>query len=899
MKNIFMRNIIPVFLFVLCLIAPQYSSAQTTCGSIITPAGFWGEGSEAESTPITNCGNPFESGYTINDFLIEGEPVAQGASYIIDAFGLDAYGFSSESYYGGTTQASYYKHEGADYMQVDVSFIKPNDAEITTSIRGFFNGQDAQVTKYSEIVLSNDPFQYFYDETGEPYWDSVAHKNVIDVFLELQSYIEEHTVSKRKALLPGTYTVVVINSDGGPVMSNNSSILERIFAQIVPRVYAGGEVYTVTFTLVEAEVEPFGISNILFLPGIQASRLYTDEGGSERKLWEPTGDSDVELLRMTDTGESINNVYTKDVVDEVYSSSLAGSIYKKFLGYLENIDGESAPQVRSFPYDWRHDVFDIVENGTKDENGLMKNPVATLEYLATISPTKKATLIAHSNGGLLAKAIMLKLKEEGKENLVDKVIFIATPHLGTPKGLAALLHGHDQENLSGIISSDEKVRSVMKNMPGVYGLLPSESYVGSLTEPLISFDDSATTKIYRDAYGFTISNTDEYTRFLNGTEGRGDAGNNINEPSTANSTMLADSLQSHREKLDTWTAPAGVEVFNIVGTGLSTPKSIEYKEFRDVRCYGGGMQGSCTSSGVKIEGVLHFTRYGDETVVSRSASLTGSSLFLNLEAYNKEKSILFDFVHADITETETVQNLIDRILHASSTEDIEFVSDTEPTFSDDTHVLTMHSPARMYVRDAQGKITGRTEEGGDWKSEIPGSDYFEAGGVKYVLVPSNVSYEVVIEGEDTGVYTHTLTTLHGDTEAVHHTFTASVTPSMIIEYKKTGDTFSTIAVDANGDGTPESEMTLQGKVIEKVVTYDDLENAIRALSLPKAHKTALLTLTAQAEKLSLQKGKKLSRAAEKVILLVIQKSMEQFEKKRMITLAERQKIDQIINKLIK
>ena len=179
---------------------------------------------------------------------------------------------------------------------------------------------------------------------------------------------------------------------------------------------------------------------------------------------------------------------------------------------------------------------------------------------------------------------MLKLKEEGKENLVDKVIFIATPHIGTPKGLMALLHGYDQKLFYGLLVEDEIVRNAMRNMPGVYGLLPSETYVSSLTEPMISFDDSSTTKPYRDAYGFTITNMDEYIRFLNGTEGRVDAGDRINEPSTANATMLTSALLAHKEKLDTWTAPEGVEVFNIVGTGLKTPKSIEYKEFMATSC---------------------------------------------------------------------------------------------------------------------------------------------------------------------------------------------------------------------------------------------------------------------------------------------------------------------------
>jgi pimeloyl-ACP methyl ester carboxylesterase len=674
--------------------------------------------------------------------------------------------------------------------------------------------------------------------------------------------------------------------------------MERLAAFFIPVANAQWErsyVFTLTFTITE-ETPITGISNILFLPGIQASRLYTTIDGAEERVWEPFGDDEVEMLRMTDTGESVNDVYTKDIVDELPDGS---NIYKGFIQHLIDLGVASGDSfVTTFPYDWRHDVFDIVENGTVTENGNVAKPLDIIATSASISPTHKVTLIAHSNGGLLAKAIMLKLKEEGKENLVDKVIFIATPHIGTPKGLAALLHGYDQQHALGIVSTDEKVRSVMKNMSGAYGLLPSESYVSSLTEPMISFDDSSTTKPYRDAYGFTLTNMDEYTRFLNGTEGRADAGNRINEPSTANATMLASALLAHKDKLDTWTAPEGVEVFNIVGTGLPTPKSIEYKEFMENTC--NADQSVCIPK-EKLEGVLHFTNYGDETVVSKSSVKSGSNLFVNLKRYNEEKTTIFGYSHADIVETEATQDLVDSILHGSTTEGIEFASTTEPTFLENTDIFTIHSPARIYLRDTEGNITGRTEVGGEWKSEIPGSTYLEAGSVKYVLVPSDASYDIVIEGEGNGIYTHTLTTLHGDTEteSIHHTFTASITPTMVIEYKKTGDTFTNATIDTNGDGTIDDEMTLEGIIIEKVVTYADLTLAIRTLSLPKAHKTALLALAKQAEQHLLHPERKMSRFVEKTLLLIIQKSVERFETKGMITGAEKLNIDRIINKLIK
>ena len=94
-------------------------------------------------------------------------------------------------------------------------------------------------------------------------------------------------------------------------------------------------------------------------------------------------------------------------------------------------------------------------------------------------------------------------------------------------------------------------------------------------------------------------------------------------------------------------------------------------------------------------------------------------------------------------------------------------------------------------------------------------------------------------------------------------------------------------------------MTLDGKIIEKSVTYDDLEKALDGLSLSRARKTALLTFAHKAEKLSLQNEKNAHKILEKVFLVIIQKSIELFEKKHLVTTEERQEIDQIISVLIK
>jgi hypothetical protein len=691
---------------------------------------------------------------------------------------------------------------------------------------------------------------------------------------------------------PGTYTLVVYEE---PEVFQVYNPFRRFLDILIPTAYAFDGLTTVfTFEVTDVVEKPRGISNILFLPGIQASRLYTkDEDGDEEKLWEPGGDDDVLRLAMTETGESVEAIYAKEVIEEVGEAAIGDNIYKGFLKYLVDIEGPFlGPIIETLPYDWRHDVFDVVTEGITTDSDFVTRPTTTIAFLAGTSQTGKVTIIAHSNGGLLAKALMLQLEDEGKANLVDKVIFIAVPHIGTPKGIMALLHGYDQGHALGLVSTDKGVRKVMKNMPGVYGLLPSEKYVSTLSEPLISFDDSPITENYRNAYGFTVTGMDEYTRFLKGIEGRTYADDRVNEASTANGTMLEKALQKHKDELDNWEAPEGVEVFNIVGTGLPTPNSIEYRGFSAPMCIG------CQSFH-KIEPVIKFTNYGDQTVVSKSVDDTGvNNIYFNLlranagiRNSNRE--------HANITETETVQSLVDHILHGSSTDSIEYVTNTEPTFNTNTDIITIHSPARISVHDSEGNITGKTNGDEEWKSEIPGSSYFEAGEVKYALVPSEGTYNVIIEGEGTGVYTHEARRLQGSSEELQRHFTATATPTMIAKYTKKEGVVSNVSVDEDGDGDVDVVLSPDGIVVPEMGTYTTLHSVLDALIISSKEKMVLIGIAHKAEKYSQTKSMKLHRLLERATLLLIKYKVELYQKNGTVTEEAKNEVTNIINELLK
>ena len=109
-------------------------------------------------------------------------------------------------------------------------------------------------------------------------------------------------------------------------------------------------------------------SSVLFLPGLKASKLYRENtSGGEDQLWLPNWwGGDIEELFLNANGESIENVYTKDVLKTIPG----GKIYQTFLDDLQEMNEHGIIRdYEEFAYDWRMNVEDIVQNGTLYADG--------------------------------------------------------------------------------------------------------------------------------------------------------------------------------------------------------------------------------------------------------------------------------------------------------------------------------------------------------------------------------------------------------------------------------------------------------------------------------------------------------------------------------------------------
>ncbi len=877
------------------------ASAQTLppCRNIVAPQSYFvgGPSSVIQTKPITDCLDPFSvtidpvSPYMLK---INGEVVADGGTKAV------AEGITKDITYEGSSHLGsgedfLFKHEGEDFVFFDRSASEPVLVDYQNFASTYFQTTaeaDLYLMIFEEDQNTGSTEQYFYDENFAEIIDVNTGESVYNRYYSFVDSANNYLYNQTPYITAGTYTLVIRETDIVLSQKPANSILSQIKNLILPtanaQVARGPYVYTLTFTITEVPPEPTGASSVLFLPGIQASRLYKDLPFSNEadQLWEPNANNDVQQLEMTETGFSVNDIYTKDVIDEVYG--LGGNIYKGFLEMLEDME-EDAVIVDSlaFAYDWRFDVQDIIYSGTLYKTGI-KSLVEEVENLAEDSYTGKVTVIGHSNGGLLAKVLINELERLGKEDLVDKMVFVGVPQLGTPKAIGVLLHGLDQQKLGGVIIGDSTTREVIKNMPGVYNLLPSQKYFDVSGDVLVTTDgSSATTKVTQ--YG-DINSLSKLTDFVLDSQDLRNDNVPINEPSTLNQYLMQNML-SRRDALDNWLAPQGIEVYEIVGKGIATIKGFEYKA---LPCF----SGTCLLEGSKyMKAYPLISNEGDETVMAISAqAYAGTKVTVEVDLDSEGDGVLtLGRKHADMTESPTVQTFLDSVIRFPYLNETLEVPEEFTEVSREYTLIGVHSPVDVSILTSTGKRIGIFEN--VIREEVAGSQYFELGGSKYLVVPKEIEYELTISGNDTGVYSLTIDLLDSDNiqSSEYRYLGASTSPQMIAKFSASSTGFGTLKTDVDGDGDADIEQTLDGELVVVLpnYTYSSLIAEIKLLQLTKLQKSLLLLQVQIAERLEKQSKTQL----EFLTLRNLESTFKLYERKRLITSIQYKNLLKIINYL--
>ena len=626
------------------------------------------------------------------------------------------------------------------------------------------------------------------------------------------------------ALDPESSTSVIADADGIPAFAicDDAATCDAI----APRDAASGPSGSGDGSL--------GVSSVMFLPGIKGSRLYENNplclipsDDCNIPLWLPLGDAATPELFMDGSGKSTRRAYVRegDILDSAYGQHFYDAFFEKMDQAEENHLYGATWRWKPIAYDWRMSLPDIVNNGAQYGNRIYYEDATSTPYieqslraLAASSPTGKVTIIAHSNGGLVAKELLEKLGDAEASRLVDTVIMVGVPQSGAPRALGALLYG-DAEGIpavgrfAGLIISAAHAREFALNSPMAYHLLPSATYVNikNGSYPLVKFEDGALLARQHALYGDTIDTDDELQEYLLGDGGARSApdASDLSQAAVANASLLADAASVH-ESLDAWNPPAGIQVYQIGGYGVDTISGID---MREVPAKDGTEQ---------LSYLPLFTQDGDGTVPSISSLMMNS--VGNVHGLSVDMNRLStggSYSHGTMLEVPDVEEAIDTVLqarlgvHPASL--YAAPMDEDPSMETQKRIsFFIHSPASLTVTDSSGKET-HVHADGTIAQDIPGSQSGTFGDVEYVTLPADGSYSVSIADISSATVTLDMQDRDGADVTATSTIagipaTASSVVTMTVQ-NSIGST-SPVQVDEDGDGAADlSIIPIIGKAI--------------------------------------------------------------------------------------
>ncbi len=664
-------------------------------------------------------------------------------------------------------------------------------------------------------------------------WDSQMKDNAIAGIAISQDAVGRQVSSLKvhNSIITNNGQYGITNSSAGTVSAENNwwGSAEGPMASGTYNTIKGNVNYS-PWLISEPELGPKSAvccSSILFLPGLEATRLYRPESiilgaiPTENQLWEPNRNDDVRKLFMNSNGSSTDaSIYAGEPIGKALG--LFG-VYGSFMKFLDGLaSAGTIKEWRSFGYDWRKPVAEVVAGRTKKAE-VSESLIETVESLASRSRTGKVTIIAHSNGGLVTKYLVKTLADMGKESLIDSVISVAVPYLGTPQAILGLLHGDRQSLAGGLILKKSVAREFGTNLGSAYSLVPSATYFTKIFSPTIAYASSTSTPI-------VVSSAQD--SFI----------------SSRTNGLLMTAAEIFHSIIDPFAWPATIARWTIVGWGNKTAKGIVYT----------GADTSATSTySVSV------TSMGDGTVIAPSAAYnSGTTTAINLPLTSDlEKR---DIKHSNILESSATKESINKIITSSPNApgyDAKAVEDAltripgvtigEPDYSKEATflVVSTHSPVDLHVYDKNGNHTGFAPIPPEYgieddvfslaETNIPGSS-FETHGDEdqpetYISLPDNKGekYSVMIQGTGVGEFSYDVKRIRGDVTLSSVEYAGlPVTPLMTASTTVTAGILSTTTVltlDVDGNGSIDV-VAQPNSNLDPIIFFESLKKTILQLS---------------------------------------------------------------------
>lgn len=553
-------------------------------------------------------------------------------------------------------------------------------------------------------------------------------------------------------------------------------------------------------------------SSILFISGLEASSLYrTDSsllGAHTNTLWAPNRNDDVRKLFLNTDGKSVDpSIFSGGPIGSVFGIY---SVYIKFMSFLDGLArAGTINEWHGFGYDWRKPIVEVV-NGAEQKATTTESLIKLVEDISSRSQTGKVTLVAHSNGGLVSKYLVKTLAEKGEASLIDSVISVAVPYLGTPQAITALLYGDTEEIAKGYILKASVAQELGRNMPSAYSLLPSAQYLSMLPGTIIG-------------------------------------SSSVGYP---NQSLMASAAALHNI-LDTFPWPSTIKRWAIVGWNAMTAQVISF-----------------TDRGHK--NIL--SNMGDGTVIAQSAAYdAGTTTSVDVKASGAKNIAHANILESPSTE-KIVDAVIKNndVSSMSSDAKIESIIRTipgvtlgEPDYSKEQFPLELstHSPVELHVYDQNGNHVGVIPKPAGipadveddlytfYDADIPGSsfdisDESDSGRDTSVMIPDDGSgpYTVVIKGAGVGPFNFDISRLgsKGTIEKVSYIdlpTTPLMNATMTLDIAPLGSSASSslifnapdLVVDIDGDGA--GDMNVKANAVTDPVAFlESMKKVVQSLS---------------------------------------------------------------------
>ncbi len=246
---------------------------------------------------------------------------------------------------------------------------------------------------------------------------------------------------------------------------------------------------------------------VIFIPGVAGSELYSgDHNAWPGWLAQRVTGGYFHTLKMDEKGRSEYNIVPLRSIRKglEFDLSFMGvwgvfGVYDDFFdymgdeGYSIEENTESGLRLYDFAYDWRKDNYHTADLLEQKIDKVLKENKAD-----------KVIIMAHSMGGIVAR---LYMKDEKRAKKVAGVIFMGTPHHGSPMPFYAFTHGY---NFANSKLSDTSMWEIMGNWEAGYQLLPSYSFIQD--------NDGANFWPIEKIYGTSWISQQEYEHYLSDPE---------------------------------------------------------------------------------------------------------------------------------------------------------------------------------------------------------------------------------------------------------------------------------------------------------------------------------------------------------------------------------------------